>query len=54
MTRRPIGRDVALALVLKLAALCVLYLLFFPAGARPKIDADGAARHLLAPMESAR
>jgi hypothetical protein len=54
MTRRPIGRDVALALVLKLAALSMLYLLFFRADARPIIDADGAARHLLAPMESAR
>jgi hypothetical protein len=45
---RPIGRDIALALVFKLAALSVLYLLFFRADARPTIDADRAARHLLA------
>ncbi len=46
---RPIGRDVALALVFKLAALSVLYLLFFRADARPTIDADSVARHLLEP-----
>jgi hypothetical protein len=52
MTRRPvgrpIGRDVALALVLKLAALSLIYLMFFRADARPTIDADSVARHLLA------
>jgi hypothetical protein len=46
---RPIGRDVALALMLKLAALSLLYLMFFGADARPTIDPDSVARHLLLP-----
>ena len=50
MTRRPLGRDVVLALVLKLAALSLIYLLFFRGDGRPVIDADRAARHLLGPQ----
>ena len=46
MNRRPLGLDVAVALVLKLALLALLYLLFFRADTRPKIDAEIAARHL--------
>ena len=48
MTRRSLGRDIALALAVKLVALGLLYFVFFRADLRPTIDADGAARHLLA------
>lgn len=44
---RPLGRDVAAALVLKVALLAALYLLFFRADERPVIDGAAAARHLL-------
>jgi hypothetical protein len=50
MNRRPLGPDVAVALVLKLALLALLYLLFFRADTRPKIEAEIAARHLFVPV----
>jgi hypothetical protein len=46
LNRRSLGRDLAAALLLKLMLLALLYLLFFRANARPKIDAEIAARHL--------
>ena len=50
MTTRPLGRDIAVALLLKLALLTLLYLLFFRADTRPAIDADRARQHLFAPV----
>jgi len=50
MTVAPrLGRDITAALALKLALLTLLYVLFFSADARPTIDAERAARHILAP-----
>ncbi len=50
MNRRPLGPDIAAALALKFALLALLYLLFFRADARPKMDAEIAARHLFVPV----
>ena len=51
---RSLGRDIALALLLKLALLIALYLAFFRGDQRPTIDDAAAARHLLAPTETPR
>ncbi len=50
MNRRRLGPDIAGAFVLKLALLALLYLLFFRADIRPKIDAEIAAQHLFVPV----
>jgi hypothetical protein len=46
LNRRSLGRALAAALLLKLVLLTLLYLLFFDVDARPRIDAEVAARHL--------
>lgn len=51
---RPLGRAIALALLLKLVLLIALYLAFFSGDRRPAIDEAAAARHLLAPAEATR
>ncbi len=43
------GRDVAIALALKLALLALIAQLFFPSARRPHVDADSVARHFLTP-----
>ena len=44
---RPLGRDIAWALLLKLVLLTVLYLIFFRGDQRPAIDDAAAAEHLV-------
>lgn len=53
MNRCRIGPDIAVALTLKLALLALLYVLFFHADTRPRIDAEIAARHLFVPVSGA-
>ena len=49
MIRGPLGPELASALALKFALLALLYLLFFGPDARPAIDAERVAGHLLQP-----
>jgi hypothetical protein len=52
MRRPPLGREVSLALLLKLAALAALYWFFFGPSHRPVIDTAQLAAHLIGPMPS--
>ncbi len=49
MTAPTLGRDITMALALKLALLTLIYVLFFRADARPTIDAERAAQQILSP-----
>ena len=46
MSLSPLGKDIAIALAVKLAALVVLFVLFFAPGDRPEVNPDLTARHL--------
>ncbi len=50
MTAPGLGRDIAMALALKLALLTLIYTLFFGADTRPTIDAERAAQKILSPI----
>jgi hypothetical protein len=52
MDRPRVARDISLALLLKVAALAVLYGLFFGPAHRPVIDDGRLAAHLIAPAPS--
>jgi hypothetical protein len=49
MARPRVARDISLALLLKAAALAVLYWLFFGPAHQPAIDAARLAAHLVPP-----
>jgi len=46
---RSLGRDITLALLLKLVLLAALYLAFFRGDQRPQIDDAAMAQHLVEP-----
>jgi hypothetical protein len=47
-------REIVIVLCLKVAALAVLYFLFFAPADRPAVTAQVVAHHLLAPPDQAR
>lgn len=47
MFRRPLVRDISIALAFKFLGLCALYFLFFGPDMRPEVTADAVGRALL-------